>query len=84
MIGDCHTAALIDRHGSIDWYCPDRFDAPFFFAACSTGKRAGICGLRRLECLSGDVELNVEFKPTFDFARARTQVTCVSGTGALA
>ncbi|MDQ3809135.1 MAG: glycoside hydrolase family 15 protein [Chloroflexota bacterium] len=28
LIGDCHTAALIGRDGSVDWYCPGRFDAP--------------------------------------------------------
>jgi GH15 family glucan-1,4-alpha-glucosidase len=28
VIGDCHTAALISRAGSVDWYCPRRFDHP--------------------------------------------------------
>ncbi len=30
-IGDCHTAALVSRSGSIDWYCPGRFDAAALF-----------------------------------------------------
>jgi hypothetical protein len=25
LIGDCHTAALIDASGSVGWHCPRRF-----------------------------------------------------------
>ena len=31
FLSDCHTAALVDRHGSIDWWCPSRFDAASVF-----------------------------------------------------
>jgi len=41
LIGDCHSAALIGRDGSIDWLCWPRFDSCACFAALLGTRKNG-------------------------------------------
>jgi GH15 family glucan-1,4-alpha-glucosidase len=141
IIGDCHTAALISRDGSIDWYCPERFDAPAVFCRILDSGKGGYFDLipagrfsterrylgetniietvftsnqgkihiidfmpvyrrtasrhgydvgtsrrilRLVEVLSGKAEIEVGFRPSFDFSSGRTELDVRQEVGAIA
>ena len=41
LIGDCHSAALVSRTGSVDWACFPRFDSPAAFCRILDVRRGG-------------------------------------------
>lgn len=41
LVGDLRTAVLVGPDGSIDWFCPGRFDAPSLFAAILDTDKGG-------------------------------------------
>jgi alpha,alpha-trehalase len=141
LLGDCHTAALISRGGSVDWWCPGRFDRPAVLCRLLDAERGGCLSLapggrtevarqyrgatnvlettyraaggqvrvtdfmpveplqrdrrgqdvrgsdrivRLVEALAGEPEVELGFRPSFDYARARHELSIPAEGGALA
>jgi GH15 family glucan-1,4-alpha-glucosidase len=129
IIGDCRSAALTSREGSIEWLCWPRFDRPSIFASLLDRERGGhwrispvrpatvkrqyladsnvlqtefagqsgsasltdVMGstssvldanqllpdheiLRRVECTSGELEIEIDFFPRADYGKRDVQI----------
>lgn len=74
LIGNCRTAALVGRNGSIDWMCAPRFDSPACFAALLGSAENG----RWL--LSPELPRNVKRRYRPDTLILETEYTTRTGT----
>jgi GH15 family glucan-1,4-alpha-glucosidase len=45
IVGDLRTVALVGTDGTVDWYCPSRFDAPSLFGALLDKTKGGYFSL---------------------------------------
>jgi GH15 family glucan-1,4-alpha-glucosidase len=125
IIGDLHTVALVGTDGTIDWFCPERFDSPSVFAAILDNEKGGYYRIspaggehttkqlyfpdtnvlitrfltpdgvgevqdfmaihrdpdhrrrliRRVLCVRGEMQFQVECEPRFDYAREQHQTS---------
>jgi pentatricopeptide repeat protein len=76
VIGDQRTVALVGTDGTIDWYCPDRFDAPSVFA-CILDRHKG--GFYRIASTHPDAETKQLYLP--DSNVLITRFLCPDGVG---
>ncbi|CAN7630173.1 glycoside hydrolase family 15 protein [Neorhizobium sp. LjRoot104] len=53
LIGDCETAALVSKMGSIDWLCLPRFDAPACFASLLGTEENGLWSIAPSQPVTG-------------------------------
>jgi GH15 family glucan-1,4-alpha-glucosidase len=60
LIGDCETAALVSRDGSIDWLCWPAFDSDACFAALLGNERHGRW---KITPVAGDVRISRRYQP---------------------
>lgn len=78
LIGDCRTAALVSRGGSIDWLCWPRFDSEACFAAL-LGDQANGCW----EIAPADPDARVRRRYLPDTLILETTFETAGGTAAL-
>ncbi|MBJ6764630.1 glycoside hydrolase family 15 protein [Myxococcaceae bacterium JPH2] len=78
LLGDCHSAALVGRDGSIDWACFPRFDSPAVFCRILDPRHGGSFGVApegRFQSTRGYVEDTNVLVTTFTTPRGVLELT---------
>ena len=91
ILGDCRTAALVSRTGSVDWLCLPHFSGPSVFAALLDQARGGRFVIRpegefktTRRYLDGTAVLETVFRTDAGVARLTDLMPIVEEDGALA
>jgi GH15 family glucan-1,4-alpha-glucosidase len=75
MLGDCHSAALVSRGGSIDWLCWPRFDSGACFAALLGAPEHG-----RWLLTAAEESVRIKRRYREDTLVLETDIECAQGT----
>ena len=82
LIGDCETAALVSKDGSIDWLCWPRFDSEACFAALLGDANNG-CWRIAPATAGTEISLQVRRRYRRDTLILETEFTTTDGSGAV-
>ena len=83
LIGDCETAALVSKEGSIDWLCWPRFDSGACFAALLGDANNGRWRIAPAGVAGFDAGVRVRRRYRRDTLILETEFTTTDGTGAI-
>jgi GH15 family glucan-1,4-alpha-glucosidase len=78
IVGDCRSAALISRLGSLDWLCWPRFDSPALFCALLDAQQGGHFTIQPMQRFSTErryVENTNVLETTFHTATGSARLT---------
>jgi GH15 family glucan-1,4-alpha-glucosidase len=83
LIGDCETAALVSRDGSIDWLCWPRFDSGACFAALLGDANNGRWQIAPAAAPAGSTNVRVQRRYLPDTLILETEFVSADGSAAV-